>query len=665
MKKNILLTTFLLSILIISLTFISAELTQDEYNNLLESAETQVTGFSYLKEDAKTNFISQFNKLKIEDQKKVVFDVFNNNPSIPKVNQEAFINALIQSHEGKSFEEFNKLVTYAAKQELENAGATLTQDFEISLEKQGLKFVDGVFSYEVGEGDNTIKRTLKLDDLPVSKTSGLPELKQITYNSQNGFYYNFGEKNKVRKDIVCDQGRIDKNGFVRDFSQFHNDKIEFEYDKLEIKIKFNENPTKNQIIQIGRARETGNDVDKWVNGIHIWGKDTQVEINGKLFKVHDSDPSFENQGYGFVEVVDLDIFHMRGIIEAKNLQVEIPSTNSGILILGDKEIPRIKTITGLQEKLEYLKIRDSESDSSNLKVTGNMKYAAVYSDSKNIGLSGTNENVFVKSSPDETFFELIEAEVFASRQVDTQTQDSTITYQGSEDDITGLSGSSDSDTIYEYSTGTPEQVLDDWLGEVDKQSEDTTLLADNIISQPEELPLPDSSDSQDSSSDSIDEYIDDVPQESENPVEQDYQTITDSIEEFDDKLDSNANSPVEETASESNNLIIGNQNYELGKTNSFSGGASSLESIAQSVGNTPTLIKFGATWCGPCRSMASTVKNFASQNNVLVIDVDIDNYPNLHIGGGIPSYATIKNGKITKYSGKGAVSQSTLESFFR
>jgi len=657
--------TLIFFILLISFTFVSAEeLTQQEYNDLLESAKQQVTGFSYLKEDAKQNFISNFKKLKIQDQKQVIFDVFENNPTINKENQESFINTLIQSYDDKSFEEFNQIISNYAKQELEKSGEKDFQNFKINLEKKGLSYIDGVFSYEIEEGDEKIKRTLKLNDLPISKDSGLPRLREVVYNSQNGFYYKFNNENKARKDIVCDQGRIDKKGFIRDFTKFHDNDIQVEYDKLKIKVAFNENPTKDQIVQIGRARQTGNNIEEWINGIHIWGKDIKVNIGERIFKVHDTDPSFENQGYGFVEVVNLDIFHMRGIVDTENLQIEIPSTNNGVLIIGNKDIPRTDTMTGLQGKLEYLKIRDSESDSSTLKVTGNMKYAAIYSKSKNIGLAGTNENVFIKNSPDETFFELVNQEVYADRQEDTQTQDSRIDSYNP-DDITGLSGSSDSDTIYEYSTGTPEQVLDDWLKEVDEQSEETNLLENNLVLQPEELPLPDSSDSQDTSSDSIDEFTEEISPDQESSAQQDFQVITDSIKGFDTKLSSEEQNQDKEITPESNNFVIGNKNYELGKTNSFSGGASSLEEIAKSAGDKNILIKLGATWCEPCRQMASTVESFASQNNVIVIDVDIDDYPNLHIGGGIPSYATIRNRKITKYPGEGVVSQSTLESFFR
>ncbi len=394
----------ILVMLLLGLTFVSAESEDELYEKTLEGA------FDFLSKSNQVEILEDFKKLDLEEQHQILFSALKGASS-----EDEFTNKLIQSYEGKSFEEFNKLVSYAAKQELENAGAILLDDFKVGLEEEGLKYENGNFVYET----KGVKRILKLDDLPASKNSGLPELKQIVYDSQNGFYYKFGDGGK-RKEIVCDEGRIDGNGFLKDFLGLKTEERSISF------LGFDENFKEDNIIQIGKARAAEN-VDDWVNGIHVWGKDVVIQIDDKTFRVHSEDSSFENQGYGFIDVVDSSVFHVRGIIETTNLQIEVPSTNEGLVIFDNANLPDKENVEGLVSgDYEYLKINQIEDE---IKVAGNMKYAAVYSNDEKlpINLDVQSDNVFIKES-DETYFEIIEDEVYVDRKEGVETPEKEISY---------------------------------------------------------------------------------------------------------------------------------------------------------------------------------------------------------------------------------------------
>lgn len=76
------------------------------------------------------------------------------------------------------------------------------------------------------------------------------------------------------------------------------------------------------------------------------------------------------------------------------------------------------------------------------------------------------------------------------------------------------------------------------------------------------------------------------------------------------------------------------------------------------------VVKFGAVWCGPCKTMAPVVKAVAEKYpNVLFLDVDVDKVPDVaneyHVSS-IPYFVFIKNKKIV-YTTSGAMQGTALE----
>jgi thioredoxin 1 len=61
------------------------------------------------------------------------------------------------------------------------------------------------------------------------------------------------------------------------------------------------------------------------------------------------------------------------------------------------------------------------------------------------------------------------------------------------------------------------------------------------------------------------------------------------------------------------------------------------------------LVKFGATWCGPCRAVEKELDSLDSEKlGVKIIKVDVDEQPNLKQQfkiGGIPHLLLVRNGK--------------------
>lgn len=68
-------------------------------------------------------------------------------------------------------------------------------------------------------------------------------------------------------------------------------------------------------------------------------------------------------------------------------------------------------------------------------------------------------------------------------------------------------------------------------------------------------------------------------------------------------------------------------------------------------GDTPVLVDFFATWCGPCKTMSPILKDFASQmgDRVRVIKIDVDKAPTTaetYKIQGVPTLTLFRRGEI-------------------
>ena len=68
-------------------------------------------------------------------------------------------------------------------------------------------------------------------------------------------------------------------------------------------------------------------------------------------------------------------------------------------------------------------------------------------------------------------------------------------------------------------------------------------------------------------------------------------------------------------------------------------------------GDTPVLVDFFATWCGPCKTMSPILKDFASQmgDRVRVIKIDVDKAPTTaetYKIQGVPTLILFRKGEI-------------------
>jgi thioredoxin 1 len=80
--------------------------------------------------------------------------------------------------------------------------------------------------------------------------------------------------------------------------------------------------------------------------------------------------------------------------------------------------------------------------------------------------------------------------------------------------------------------------------------------------------------------------------------------------------------------------------------------------------NTPTLVDFYATWCGPCKTMSPILEDFKKKmgDKVKVIKIDVDKNPkaaSVYQVRGVPTLILFKGGQI-KWRQSGVVMANDL-----
>lgn len=84
--------------------------------------------------------------------------------------------------------------------------------------------------------------------------------------------------------------------------------------------------------------------------------------------------------------------------------------------------------------------------------------------------------------------------------------------------------------------------------------------------------------------------------------------------------------------------------------------------------NIPVVVKLGAAWCAPCRTLTPILQDFAEKYEgvVKVLDVDIEKAPNLANFlkiSSVPFIVVFQNGKVT-YSKAGFSGRADIEKLF-
>lgn len=89
----------------------------------------------------------------------------------------------------------------------------------------------------------------------------------------------------------------------------------------------------------------------------------------------------------------------------------------------------------------------------------------------------------------------------------------------------------------------------------------------------------------------------------------------------------------------------------------------SFKEIVQS--NTPTLVDFFATWCGPCKAMSPVLDQLKHEmgNQVRILKIDVDKNPEVAAKfqvRGVPTFVLYKAGEI-KWRQSGGVGLQQLK----